>query len=193
MKKSILAIALSVFALTSTSALAQTEAGHCFAKANTGLNFAATVFTKAGNQTVKKNLPTEFNLAVDGGYFVVDNLALGACVELKHEGQAGNSALAYVVAPKVTYFLPLESEIKPYANLYVGYAGVNGTVKANDVKVSTNKGGLAFGAGLGAAYFLQSNVAVSCELGYQQTSMKLDKVTSTVGRIVPTIGFSLFF
>lgn len=199
MRKTILALCASVFAFASINAFAQTEAGHGFVGAKSGIGFNSTkVSTKTGKSTVSTPADNNFNLNLNGGYFVIDNLAIGGLVDLGVGFSGDNSNVAYTVAPKLTYFVPVDSQFRPYANLYVGYAGMSSTHKdANKKTVTTKDGALAVGGGIGVAYFLQSNIALSLELGYdsQLSNKKVGKETVSTrrGTFAPALGFTLFF
>lgn len=196
MRKTILTLLAGVFTLASANVFAQTEAGHGFVGAKSGLGFTSTKVTTKTAEGSNSSKPTnKFNLNLNGGYFVIDNLAIGGLVELDLTAIDTASTLEYVVAPKLTYFVPFDSQFRPYANFYAGYAGVNHSKSGSSE--NSNTGGLAIGGGIGCAYFLQSNIALSLELGYnsQSTEVKVgDKsVTTTAGAFAPSLGFSLFF
>lgn len=200
MRKTILTLCASVFAFASINAFAQTEAGHGFVGAKSGIGFSsAKTSTKVGGKSTSDPSVNAFNLNLNGGYFVIDNLAIGGLVDLGVGFTGDDSAVAYKVAPKVTYFAPVDSQFRPYANLYVGYAGLKTTTKnqTDNKTVSERNGALAVGGGIGVAYFLQSNIALSLELGYdsQISNKKVaeETVTTTAGTFAPALGFTLFF
>lgn len=199
MRKTILTLCASVFAFASINAFAQTEAGHGFVGAKSGLDFSTTKTTvKTGAGSTSGKAVNNFNLNFNAGYFVIDNLAIGGLVDLDLSKVGDVSSFNYVVAPQLTYFVPFDSQFRPYANFYVGYAGVSNSVKStSDKKETSNNGGLALGGGIGVAYFLQSNIALSLELGYgsliSNEKVAGETVTTTVGTFAPSLGFTLFF
>lgn len=116
---------------------------------------------------------TYINLAPRAGYFVMDNLALGA--ELSYS-KLGDDEGSTMVGPFVRYyFTSLGSNAKLFGQAEAAFGSTAGT--------STT----AFGVHAGVAYFLNNSIALEGALGYDNnTTLK----TSTIG---VNVGFQIHF
>ncbi len=132
MKKIItLVIAFAVFGIAN----AQMEKGHIFFEGNTGFGAASPSSTglSFSTQKVGSTTVTKYNIGVEAGYFVIDNLAVKLGVG--YGDDATNSTLGFKVGAK--YYLkdkfPIQLDLNGsynkvlyanpmYVGLQVGYA-----------------------------------------------------------------------
>lgn len=204
MKRINLFIATAVLALFSVSAFAQTEAGKF--KVGTGTAFSifsgkpSTKVSAEGNsETIKADdAVTNIELGVDLGYFVIDNLSVGAKVGVKNASIDGNGSTTWMIAPAATYYFNTNTAIRPFVSAEVGYASMSTKSKGKKTTSTTHVGGgLHYGAFGGVAYFLNSNVALTAEVGYTSNTFSKteDKITSaaTVAGVASQIGFTICF
>jgi outer membrane protein len=170
MKKTIFTL-LVVFA--SFGAFAQFEQGTMLVGGDFGVEFT-TSKTKFDGQTETNGKYTEFSLSPNFGYFVIDNLAVGANLGLsmssyKPEGFDGKSTgTSLTFGPFVRYYFPMKIFLQ-------GSVGI-GTMKSKDDfggDVDEEKFSL-FGTQLGAGYaiMLNDNVALEPMVGFQSLAQK---------------------
>lgn len=117
---------------------------------------------------------TSFNLAIDPrvAWFVRDNFALGAQVNLGLNTGKGLTDFTYGVGPLARYYFKsnaLESVSKTrwFAEADLGIYGRNYKTSGNS---SVNTNGLGFGVGPGLAYFLNQNIALEGLVKYNFTN-----------------------
>ena len=176
MKKIILTVA-AVFALSFANAQdkkeksgTQTSEGKWVIEANTGsLATGNTAFSYSSFDG-----STSYNLGLDGGYFVMDNLAIKAGVGFggsKPDGGSSTTSTTYKVGAQ--YYIMGNI---PVGIDYTGYSSEG-----------TNASWVGLEAGY--AWFLGSNVAVTPKVRYNAT---LDDQKAKSG-FQALIGFSLYF
>lgn len=198
MKKILLSIALLLG--VAFGAEAQTKAGNFIAGGSLGFT-SSTVTIKSGDKSVKLPATNTLTLTPSFSYFLIDNLAVGADLALIYSSEktenVSGSTTAVTLMPHVAYYFDLNETIKPYAKVRLGVA--NETVKGNDQSVS--KTGFAWGAGVGVATFLTSNVALNTEFGYNSSIFKSSneilgkkvETTTIPGSFALSVGLSVFF
>jgi outer membrane protein len=129
---------------------------------------------KDGNTTTTNSTQTSFSLSPNFGYFVIDQLAVGASLGFgvdkwndKSGGDFDNSTTSFQIAPFVRYYLPV-------GVFFQGRFGV-GTQKTkfdndNFGERKYNNSGLSLSAGY--VIFLNDYVALEPELGYRTSKSK---------------------
>ena len=163
------AFILSAIVLLSSVAFSQTEKGKWTVSGNTSLQIL--------NSSNGDDNSTTVTLNPSAGYFVANNLAVGASLALTSQ----EGASSFSILPTAIYYFPTASQVKPYLQAGIGY----GNVKVSGFSM----GGLAIGGGAGIAYFINKNV--SLDLGLQYLRNDYDGgILNTFGGVV---GFSLFF
>lgn len=128
--------------------------------ANIGLNFQ------------KGNTAFSFLASPKVAWFVKDNLAVGAQVDLGLATNTAQTTFIYGVGPLARYYfqgngLNSVSKTRWFGELNVGISGQNTKVKGGS-NISTNGFGLGFGPGL--AYFINQNIALEALAKYNFTS-----------------------
>ncbi len=148
-------MSLAVLAIA-FSASAQTEKGRWLVGGNAGFSSS-----KAGGASASVS---SFNINPNAGYFVADNIAVGAGVGFT---SATGGFSAFAAAPFVRYyFLPLGTNAKLFANGSFGF----GSVKPGSGAASLSSTQWEIAAG--PSFFLNKNVALETVLAYGQQKPK---------------------
>lgn len=165
MKKLFLVGALALFGAMN----AQTSKGNWMVSGKTELGFNSTE-TKVEFQgaNVAESKTTSFTLNPAASYFVIDNLAIGLGLGFNSSKTDDDKSNTFSVMPQATYFFTVDGNIKPYVEAGVGYAVNNTTTAGTEVKFD----GLTYGAGIGAAYFVNQAVAFNLGVNYLGTDLK---------------------
>ncbi len=155
-------ILFTMIAVTGISAVSfgQTAMGQWLVGGSAGFNYQ-----KEGefNQTT-------ISFAPDAGYFVIDDLAIGAMLDVTSTKEKGSSASTYFLgAPFVRfYFVPLGDKAKLFANGSFGF----GSVDFGGPGGSTNFTQWSIGAG--PAVFLNPHTALEFTIAYSSQKIKDD-------------------
>lgn len=167
MKKLVTVIAL---ALICSGAYAQFNKGRYLVGGNVG--FAAyTGKTKTDNSTSTTSHSTTFNLSPDVGYFVIDNLAVGAGLSLRTsstKGDGGDNSkdtdTDFTLTPFARYYL----DQGIFFQGQVGFGSGSNKHKPNgsNTTTTTKHGVFDWGLGVGYAYFLNDYVAIEPMVSY---------------------------
>jgi outer membrane protein len=174
MKKfTILAIAICA----SFTTYAQYNQGRMLVGGSLGFS-AETEKTKFNGNTQTDGKWTSFSLAPQFGYFIIDNLAVGASLDLglskwKDEADSDDdySVTSIEFIPTVRYYLPQNIFFQGQVGFGTSkYKYGSGTV--DEEKYST----ISFALAAGYAFFLNDNVAIEPMIGYGSSSEK-DKDT----------------
>lgn len=157
-----------------TAAMAQTDQGGWLFGAGSDLSFMSS---KADND--QEDATSTFSLDVRGGYFVIDNLAVGLDVGFNSTTMGDFKTSGFGVGPFVRYFLPM----KIFAELGYQFGSQKQTLDfgppIGEQEVTFGTGALNIGVGYAA--FLNDNVSIEPMIGYMMTSMSPRRVTrSTV-------------
>lgn len=153
MKKSFFLV--TVFCLAGIASNAQTEKGNIMVGANLA-NIGATL----------RDGTNSFNLTLSpkAGWFIQDDLAIGAEVKLDMTFKKGDDPIGWGILPFARYYFPGEGfEVVKKTRFFAeAGAGVGGEGTGGQ----TTTGFRGFG-GVGAAYFVSSNIALetSARLG----------------------------
>ncbi len=150
---------------------------------------------KNGSTTVTQGTQTRFTVSPDFGYFIIDNLAIGAELGLtlskwnsKNNNSADYTGTAVTFSPFVRYYLPM-------GIFFQGKFGL-GTSKTSyddsfpDYKYNTSN----FALSAGYVIFLTDNVALEPEVGYRTTKLKADdsNTKDINSGIFMRIGFQIY-
>jgi len=169
---------LSLTAIVSAQVGARsTSAGSILIEANTGnamLGSTSFMFSSSDGNTL-------YNLGLDGGYFIIDDLAikvgLGFGGFIPDEGD-GESTLSYRIGAK--YYIMSQFP------LTIDMTGASGDGAENGVDETP----LWLGLGGGYAWFVTDNVSIEPGLRY---NVSLNKDFSDKGILQINIGFALHF
>jgi outer membrane protein len=174
-KNALIVLVLSFFVL---SLNAQTEAGKILVGGSSSLSFSAmTQKYKSDDLDGTYGKGTSFSLAPEAGYFVMDGLAVG--VELsfglssfkQDDSNYKSSSTQIVAAPFVKYYYGT-GKVKPFATASIGFGSQVDKDKQGETTVTDKTGIFGFGGGIGAAMFMNDNVALELGLGYASMSSK---------------------
>lgn len=156
-------LALTLIAMAfSANTYAQTEKGNTLVGATLG-NIGG-VFAN-GTNTFK------LNLSPKAGWFIKDNVALGAMVNLGLTAGSGTSTFDYGVGAFGRYYISdkkmdLSKRSRWFLEANAGISGVNKSIKGGS---SSNTNGLGLGFGPGLAYFLTPTIGLEAMLKYDLT------------------------
>jgi outer membrane protein len=168
-------ITILVIALASSfGALAQYNQGRMLVGGSFELS-TRTFKTRDGNQTTTRGTQTVFNLSPRFGYFIIDNLAIGAGVGLglvkwnsKNNGTDYNTS-SISFQPFARYYLPVNV-------FFHGELGIGTSRTRYEDQNFNDEQRNIFNLALGAGYalFLTDNVAVEPTLMYKFSRSKYD-------------------
>lgn len=174
MKKNVLLSILVVFAFAFSQA--QTSKGSILIEANTGnamLGSTNLSFSSSDGSS-------SFNIGLDGGYFIMDDLALKVGLgigNLKPDGGDGISTTSYRIGAK--YYL---NSMIPITVDLTGASG-DGVEIAGETP-------LWLGLGAGYAWFLTDHISIEPGLRY---NMSMNEDYSDKGVFQFNVGFALYF
>src|SRR5690606_39001141 len=137
------------------------------------------------------NFSTEtFNLNVNpqAGYFVDDNIAVGAQAIIGLSAYDGGHAFNYGISPFVRYYFPEGASAtgRWFGEANVGFAGSSYKDSEQDQPVS-----LLLGIKAGYAHFVASNVALETTLGYTYSKADIN-ASSGVSGLGVGLGFQIY-
>lgn len=181
MKKLVFMLLLSVLFVGLKESTAQTEKGNLM------------LGTQLGNITGNfgKNSNTfDFNVNPSFAYFIKNNLAIGAMLDLGlSTGKDKSTVFTYGLGPWARYYFPFPEELRfsQHAAFFLdGFAGFQGFSQNHGG--STN--GLGINVGPGMSYFLTPNIALDATLKYNLI-LGFGSAT-TQNRVGLNIGFQIF-
>jgi len=158
---------------------------------------ATTEKSQSGGTTTTVGKNTDFTFTPTFGYFVIDNLAVGAAIDasvqsFKADGSSSkNSASVTTIDPFVRYYL--DPGIFFQGRIGFGGASYKNTTGST---TTTSKGSVfSWDIGAGYAYFLTDNVAVEPLIKYGVQSVKAKNAgdsKTTNGGIQFQIGFTIY-
>lgn len=170
MKKVIFTLVIAAVGFTAN---AQTAQGNWLMGGN-----ASFTSGKSSADGAKSN--TTINISPDAGYFVADDLAIGAMVSFQ---SATGGYSAFSAAPFVRYyFLPIGDNAKLFGQGSFGF----GSSKFDDDDESVSSTNWSIAAG--PAFFLNQNVALETTLFYGSSKQKDVPAYNTFGL---NIGFQI--
>lgn len=170
---------IAAFMALSLGAFAQFTKGSLMVGGSVGFS-SDSEKTKSGSTTTTNGTLTTFSFTPQVGYFVIDNLSLGAGINLLSASDKANSgggkqtASSSSFAPFARYY---------YQKLYGQLAGQFGSAKTSfesgGTTTETKYGVSGWSLLVGYAYLLNNHVAIEPQIGYGSTSRK-DKGTGGV-------------
>jgi hypothetical protein len=139
------------------------------------LDFSATTNkSKFDGTTITNSKSTELSFGPQVGYFVIDNLAVGAGLEIStskfksDDGDFESTSTAFVFQPIIRYYLPV-------GVFFQGQFGIGGGKEEDNFNgpTDTNKFNITtWGLAVGYAWFLNDYVAVEPQIGYGSIGRK---------------------
>ena len=133
------------------------------------VGFAATSGkVKQGDNESDLENRTYFNISPTAGYFIMDNLVVGAGIgfDLYKEEDDDNAETTFGISPFVRYYFDMEN-VKPFAQIG---AGIGSYSDDDNDKESISH----IGIGAGIAVFLNEKISVDFVLGYTSETYKPD-------------------
>jgi opacity protein-like surface antigen len=203
MKKIIVVIAVGL--LFGFAAKSQTQAGKIIVGGASAfdLSFFTTKDKPDQGTSAPDTKNTSFNLQPEVGYFVIDNLAVGAMLNAgySHSKQEANSrtfennSSQFLVGPFAKYYVG-SSNLKPFIEADILFGSGKNVLKETGNDDTTTKTSIfGFAVGAGAAYFITDNVSLDFGLAYMNLTDKnkdtKDKTTN--GGISIQAGFNFLF
>lgn len=172
-------ILLGVLVLFAVALNAQTMKGTWMLGGNA--NFSSARPNVSGAKST-----TTIGLNPNVGYFLINNLAVGASLGLTSYSSAGLSATQFAIGPFVRYYVvDLGPKAKLFGQGQFGY----GSLKFEDEDAETNVG---WGLGAGVAYFLNPSIALEGLLGYN--SNKSNETNAVANNAFTfNVGFQIHF
>lgn len=189
------------FCLLSSFVFAQTEKGQFLLSGRSSLDFvysATSLF--GGNLSYEDYISAEgYQLEVSPavGYFVMNNLAVGLGTSYSiSDGDFQNKTSLLTIMPTVMYYFLPERKVHPFIQAGFGYANVSQKISINPGGGSTESfNGNAWGAGLGAAFMVRSNISIDLTLEYVEVNTKFTADSDIKFRtkgLGALIGFSFY-
>jgi outer membrane protein len=140
------------------------------------LGFTTRKIKDSGGDVNTTYSTINFNLLPRVGYFVIDNLAVGAALQVGFSLQKSkdsdykDSESLLAIGPFARYYYPLE-KIYPFVEANVGF----GTWKekwSNGSEGDDKEGLFSYGVGIGASKPVGENVLIDALVGYMSQSWK---------------------
>jgi Outer membrane protein beta-barrel domain len=153
--------------------------------------YGAAAQTEKGNWMVGGNINlaivsdnSEVGLNPQGGYFIINNFAIGATVTMEYNKIGENSTTTFGAGPFSRFYFGTKN-VRPFAHGELNFVSVKLKVPST---TNTENGNNYFLAG-GLAFFLNENVALETLLGYTHT--KISGIEGD-GGVALRIGFQVY-
>lgn len=163
-------ITLFAFALICSGAFAQFNQGRYLVGGSIGFS-ANTSKSKTNSATNTTGHSTNFYLSPDAGYFIIDNLAVGAGLGLTSSSSKGdgnddskNTTTSFSLSPFARYYL----DPGIFFQGQIGFGSSSNKYKPDGTgtTITTKAGVFDWSLAAGYAYFLNDYVAVEPMVGY---------------------------
>jgi len=168
-------VSFLVCSLFLVGSYAQTEKGTLLLGGNAGTNLTfggATAFY--------------IGVAPDIGYFVNDDIAIGARVPLSLNKAEDYRNIGYGLVPFFRYYVQEMDDMLVFITANIGFQG-NSTKVGNNSNSATS---ILGGAGMGVAYMLTKNIGIEGIFGYSFTKQKDVDLQSRLGI---DAGFQIYY
>lgn len=159
---------LAVFALAATGAFAQFNQGRILAGGAVSFNTGSSK-SKTPNSTNTLGNATTFFISPDGGYFIMDNLAVGAALTLGVSNSKGEGTNAMTVTSTTASIVPFVRYYLDQGLFFQAQAGGGSRkvkTKQGNQTNDSKEGIFNWGLGVGYAYFLNDFVAIEPLVAY---------------------------
>lgn len=205
MKKLFLSLALAIGMVVSVSAQ---KAGDQTINFSLGYETSkSSVVVSAGSESLTESSPSEngFAVGLEYGEFLKDNIRVGLGFTYGSTGQSDSDdkVNTLIVAPSVSYYMPIAKNLYYTPGLTVGYASTRSIEKEISTEYKTELNGYIVGLSLlSFEYRYSEKFAVNLNIGsfqYNSLSYEQDDVKFTVNTKVfdilsnASVGFSLYF
>ncbi len=169
-------ITVFAFALICSGAFAQFNQGRYLVGGSVGFS-ATTSKAKNDNATSTLSRSTSLSFSPNAGYFVIDNLAVGAALNLstnttKDDGNNADktTSTTFSLTPFVRYYL--DPGIFFQGQVGFGSSSYKSKETGSNTTVTTKYGVFNWALAAGYAYFLNDFVAIEPMVGYGSDSFK---------------------
>jgi len=131
---------------------------------------------------------TTFNIGIspDIGYFVEDNIAIGARVPLSLAAGEDYRMISYGITPFVRYYFDQMDDMLIFITANIGIDGMSTKIGG----VSDSNTGFIGGAGIGVAHMLTKNIGIEGIFGYSFMKYKDVDLRSRLGI---DAGFQIYY
>lgn len=193
MREKILAVILSVFIVTPSSA--QFSKGTILLGGNVSIDFT-TNKTIAGSTTTTNSSTSSLSLLPNVGYFVMDRLALGAGLQLNTSSTSVDGSRAsfannsFAFQPFGRYYFD-----KFYGQASIGFGSYkNESTNGNGVTTTTKGSLFNWGIAGGYVFLLNDHVGLEPQIGYgsQSTSPDGSNVTDRNAGLFLRLGVQVY-
>jgi outer membrane protein len=190
-------VCLLTFVIICSASYAQFNRGRMLVGGSLGFH-GDTYKTKNNNTTTTTQKNVSFSLTPQFGYFIIDNLAIGAGIDLSstsvkypNNNNYKDVATSFQFQPFVRYYLP----VKVFFQGTVGVGASKDKVTNNNNVTTVSKSGISsLSLGVGYAWFLNDHVAVEPFVGYltQRTKPDGSSVKYNESDLFLKIGFQIY-
>jgi len=173
---------LLIVSLCTVSAFAQTEKGNFRVGGASDLSFLNATTNGAGeSQKI-------FKLSLDGGYFLIDNLALNAALSYGYNNYGYTKISTIGVGLGLRYYLP----VKIFFGAGFDLINTNTKITMTGFDESNSATGTGLNLEAGYAWFLSKRVAIEPSVGYRFGLSDKDQ-GSKMDVFSAQIGISVYF
>ena len=174
---------------------AQTEKGKFIISGSTAadLSYVSEDIIGDSGGDIKLNL----NISPAVGYFVIDNLVIGAQASFAYlDSDLNDKSTQFTFMPTAQYYLPFGSVLRPSIQVGAGYVNLSQSVPISNNSTSRHSfGGFTWATAVGLSYFI--NNSISLDLGVQYADINASYSGNTSVKVKTkgiggTIGISLY-
>lgn len=191
-----------------SDSLAQTKKGNFALSGKSDLNFLFSN-NKFATDSIEtgRTKTNQYGFTAGIGYFVADDFMIGLSgsfayndtrIEPNNQFGAENITTTFGIIPQLTYYFPVDGNLRPSVSLGAGYLWV----RERDSRILDNNNllnsfsGLSLNGAAGVSYFI--NESVSFDLGVQYTRNRLKNKLQTnqvqiQNMMSGNIGLTVFF
>ena len=179
---------LFLFLFCFNTSWSQTEQGKFVVSGATNLQFLFSGSDlHSGDVMGVPEKAENFGINAGFGYFVIDNLGINITgsydytyskrKEYQGSGNVQDIQEMIAILPSLTYFIPVEGNLRPSISFGVGYVNLKerSNLSSTPGNVMYHYGGASVNAGAGLSYFLIKSA--SLDLGFQYSHNKLTDKT----------------
>jgi hypothetical protein len=169
-------VTLFAFALICSGAFAQFNQGRYLVGGSLGFS-ATTGKSKTDNATNTNSHTTTIFVSPDAGYFIMDNLAVGAGLSLTSSTEKGDGTYNYKQTTTMFTLSPFARYYLDQGIFFQGQVGFGSLSYKNkpdnsNTTTTTKYGVFNWAIGAGYAYFLNDFVAIEPMIGYKSDALK---------------------
>ena len=181
-----------LFGITCMVSYGQFTQGTIMVGGSFGADFD-TEKTKTGNTTTVTGHTTSIDIAPSAGYFVIDNVAVGAAIDMyaskykSKDGLSTNSSNSVSFAPFARYYY---QKFYGQGSFQLGTEKTKYVFDGNTTNTTSNISGWSLAVGY--AYLLNQNVALEPQIGFQSNGYKTGNDKDITSGLFLRIGFQIY-